>query len=90
MYSAEYYVTALPQMEMLGRTVKFINHPGLMSNLYKDFDGDRHAAVDKQTVSAKSTRHIAMSHPQATPHNYKLWLHKRNFIHMTESKIKLD
>ena len=27
MYPAKYYVTALPQVEMFWRTVKFINHP---------------------------------------------------------------
>ena len=39
---------------------------------YKDLDDDRHAAVDKQTVSTKSPRHITTGHPQATPHNYNL------------------
>ena len=53
MYPAEYYVTALPQIEMFGRTAKFINHPSLMPDLYKDLDDDRHTAVDKQTVSMK-------------------------------------
>ena len=71
MYPAEYYVTALPQMEMFGRTAKFINHPSLMPDLYKDLD-DRHTAVDKQTVSTKSTRHVAMGHPQLKPHCYNL------------------
>ena len=63
MYPAEYYVTALPQIEMFGRTVKFINQPGLMPDLYKDLDDDRHTAVDKQMVSTKSDRHVAMGHP---------------------------
>ena len=48
MYPAEYYVTALPQMEMFGRTAKFINQPSLMPDLYKDLNDDRHTAVDKQ------------------------------------------
>ena len=48
MYPAEYYVTALPQMETFGRTTKFINHPGLMPDLYKDLDDDRLTAMDKQ------------------------------------------
>ena len=47
MYHAEYYVTALPQMEMFGRTAKFIIHPSLMPDLCKDLDDDRHTAVDK-------------------------------------------
>ena len=72
MNPAEYYVTALHQMEIFGRTAKFINHPGLMPDLYKDLDDDRHTAVDKQTVSTKSTRHVAMGHPQPTPHSYNL------------------
>ena len=41
MYSAEYYVTALPVMEMFGRTAKFSNHPDLIPDLYKDLDDDR-------------------------------------------------
>ena len=69
-YPAEYYVTALPQMEMSGRTAKFINHPSLMPDLYKDLDDGRHTAVDKQTVSTKSTRHAAMGHP--IPDSYNL------------------
>ena len=72
MYPAEYYVTALPQIEMFGRTAKFINHPLLMPDLYKDLDDDRHTAVDKQTVSMKSTRHVVTGHPQLTPHSYNL------------------
>ena len=59
MYPAEYYVAALLQIQMCGRTVKFINHPCLMPDLYKDLDDDRHTSVDKQTVSAKSTRCVA-------------------------------
>ena len=47
MYPAEYYVTALPQKKMFERTAKFINHPNLIPNLYKDLDDDRHTAVDK-------------------------------------------
>ena len=90
MYLAECYVTTLPQIEMFGRTTIFINHPGLMLTSIKTLDDDRHAAVDKQTVSTKSTRHIATGHLQATPHNYNLWPCKRNFVHMMESKIKLD
>ena len=50
MYPAEYYATALPEMEMFGRTAKFISHPVLMPDLYKDLDDDRHTAVDKQTM----------------------------------------
>ena len=80
MYPAEYYVTALPQVEMFGRTAKYLNHPSLMCDLYKDLDHDRHATVDKQTVSTKSTRHVAMGYPQATPHNYNLQPYKRNFV----------
>ena len=72
MYPAEYYVTALSQKEMFRRTAKFINHPSLMSDLYKDLNDDRHTAVDKHTVSTKSTRHVAMGHPQQTPHSFNL------------------
>ena len=43
-----------------------------MPDLYRDLDDDRHTAVDKQTVSMKSTRHVAMGHPQPTPHSYNL------------------
>ena len=90
MYPTEYYVTALPQMEMFRRTAKFINHPSLMPDLYKDLNDDRHTAVDKQTVSTRSTRHVATGHPQSTPHSYNLWPHNRNFVHVTVSKMKLD
>ena len=53
MYPAEYYLTALPQIEMFGRTAEFINHPNLIPDFYKDLGDDRHTAVDKQTVSTK-------------------------------------
>ena len=58
MYLAEYYVTALPQMEMFRKTAEVIKHPGLLPNLYKDLDDDRHTVLDKQTVLTKSTRHV--------------------------------
>ena len=47
MYPAEYLVTALPIMEMFGRSAKFINHPSLTPDLCKDFNDDRHTAVEK-------------------------------------------
>ena len=72
MYPAEYYVTALPQIEIVGRTAKFINNPSLMPDLYKDLHDDRHTAVDKETVPTKSTMHVATGHPQPTPHSYSL------------------
>ena len=37
MYPAEYYVKALAQIEIYGRTAKFIKHPGLMPDPYKDW-----------------------------------------------------
>ena len=61
-----------------------------MTDVYKDLDDDRHTAVDKQTLSTKSTRHVAMGHPQTTPHSYYLLPHDRNAVHVTESKTKLD
>ena len=78
------------QMEMFGRTAKFINQPSLMLDLYKDLDDNRHTAVDKQTVSTKSTRHVVMGHPQLTSHGYNLWPHDRNVVHVTGSKTKQD
>ena len=77
-------------MEMFGRTAKFINHHGLMPDLYKDLNDDRHTSVDKQTVLTKSTRHVTTGHPQSTPHSYNLKPCNRNFVHVTECKIKLD
>ena len=71
-YHAEYYVKVLPQMEMFRRIANFINHPNFIPNHYKDLDDDRHTAVDKQTVSTKSPRHVAMSNPQLTSHGYNL------------------
>ena len=67
MYPAEYYVTALPKVEMFVRTAKSINHPSVMPDLYKDLNDDRHTAVDKQTVSTISTRNVATGQPQSTP-----------------------
>ena len=61
-----------------------------MLDLYKDLYNDKHTAVDKQTVSMKSTRHAAMGHPQPTPHGYNLWPHDRNVVQVTESKTKHD
>ena len=90
MYPAEHYATALPQMEMYGRTAKFINHPSLMPDLYKDLDDDRHTTVDRQTMSTKSTRHVAIGHPQPTPYSYNLQPHDRSAVQVTESKTKLD
>ena len=90
MYLAEYYVTALPQIEMFRRTAKFVNHPSLMPHLCKDLNDDNHSAVDKQTVSTKSTKHVATSHPQSTPHSYNLQPHDRNVVHVSENKTKLD
>ena len=49
-------------MEIFRRTAKFINHLGLMPDLYKDLDDDRHTTVDKQTLSTKATRHVATGH----------------------------
>ena len=43
-----------------------------MPDLYKDLDDDRHTAVDKQTVSTKSTRDVAMGHPQPTSSHLQL------------------
>ena len=72
MYPAEYYVTALTQIEICQRTRKFTSHPGLMPDLYKDLGDDRHTAVDKQTVSTKATGHVSMGHPQPTLHSNNL------------------
>ena len=46
--------------------------------------------MDKQTVSTKSTGHVAKGHPQPTPHSYNLQPHGRNVVHVTEIKTKLD
>ena len=61
-----------------------------MPDLYNDLDDDRHTAVDKQTVSTKSTRHVVMGHPQTAPHSYNLQPPSRHVVHVTESKTKLD
>ena len=37
-YPAEYYLIALPQNKNFGRTVKYINHPNLMPDLYEDLE----------------------------------------------------
>ena len=61
-----------------------------MPDLYKDVDDDRHTTIDKQTVSTKATRHVAMGHPQPTSHSYNMLPHNRNGVHVTGSKTKLD
>ena len=33
-----YYLTAVPQKEIFGRTAKYINHPHLMPDMYKDVE----------------------------------------------------
>ena len=38
MYAAEYYLTALSQKEIFGRTAKYNNHSDLMPDLYKDLE----------------------------------------------------
>ena len=43
-----------------------------MPGLYKDLHDDRHTAVNIQTVSTESTRHVPMGNPQLTPHSYNL------------------
>ena len=75
---------------MFGRTAKFINHPGLMLDLSKDLHDNRHTAVDKQTVSTNSTRHVARGHTQPAPYSYNLQPCDRNVVHVTESKTKVD
>ena len=60
-----------------------------MTVLYKDLENDRHACVDKETVSTKSTRHVALGHPEETPQNYNLQPCKRNFIHRVISLITI-
>ena len=55
-------------MEMFGRAAKFINHLSFISDLCKDLNDDRHTAVDKQAVSTKPTRNVAMGYLWSTPH----------------------
>ena len=38
MCPAEYYLTALPQKEIFGRTAKYITNADLMLDLYKDLE----------------------------------------------------
>ena len=38
MYPAEHYLTALPLKEIFGRAAKYINHPNLIPDLYKDLE----------------------------------------------------
>ena len=37
-YPLEHYLTALPQKKIFGWTDKYINHPDLMPDLYKDLE----------------------------------------------------
>ena len=67
MYPAEHYLTALLQKEIFGRTVKHINHPDLMPDLYKDLE---ETEIDKET--SRSFKHADPNHPDNATHNYNL------------------
>ena len=56
--SAEHYLTALPQKEIFGRTAKYINHPNLMPDLYKD--------LEETEVDKRQTDHAGMQNDQTT------------------------
>ena len=66
MYPAEYYLTALPQKEIFGRTAKYINHPNLIPDLYKD-SGE----TDKKQRDHSSMQNDS-GHSDNTTHNYNL------------------
>ena len=68
MYPAEHYLTALPQKEIFGRTVNYINHPNLMPDLYK---GLGETDIDKRQADHSSTQNDP-NHPDNTTHNYNM------------------
>ena len=68
MYAVEDYLPALPKKEIFGRTAKYINHPNLMPDLYKDLEGTE---VDKRQVDHSGMQNDPENHNSAT-HDYNL------------------
>ena len=68
MYPTEHYLTVLPQKEILGRTPKYINHPDLMPDLYKD--------LEETEIDKRQADHLSMqndpNHPSNATHDYNL------------------
>ena len=67
-YPAEHYLAALPQKEIFGRTAKYINHPDLMPDLYKD--------LDMTELDKRQADHMGMqndpNHHNGAAHDYNL------------------
>ena len=68
MYPAKHYLTALPQKEIFGRSPKYVNHPNLMSDLYKDLG---ETEIDKRQANHSGMQNDP-NHHNNTTHNYDL------------------
>ena len=68
MYPVKHYLTALLQKEIFGRTAKYINHPDLMPDLYKD--------LEVIELDRKQADHTGMqndpNNPRNVTHDYTL------------------
>ena len=68
MYLEEPYLTALPQKDIFERTAKYINHPNLMPDLYKDMG---ETEVDKR-LADHSCMQNDPNNPNNATHDYNL------------------
>ena len=66
MYPVEYFLTAIPQKELFGRTLKYINHPNLMLDLYKDLEETNKKQRDHSNKQNDS------GHSNDPTHNYNV------------------
>ena len=78
-YPVEHYLTALPQKEIHGRTAKYINHPDLMPDLYKD--------LEEKEVDKRQADHTGMQNDQDNPNNAT---HDYNLHSRMACKLKKD
>ena len=68
MYPVEHYLTDLPQKEIFGRTPKYISHPNLMPDLYKDLEETK---VDKGQADHSGMQNDP-NNPDNATHDYSL------------------
>ena len=66
MYPVKHYLTVLPQMEIFERTAKYISHPSLMPNLYKEL---KKMELDRQQTDQTSTQNDSSPSDDAA-HDY--------------------
>ena len=79
MYPAEYYLTTLSQKEIFGRTAKYINHPDLMPDLYKD--------LEETELNKTEADHSGVQKDPTNPNNV---IHYYNLHSRMAHRLKLD